>query len=104
MTEYIEREVLDKALTVAAAADSDKRRRAWVEAIGIVHDIPAADVAPVAHAEWVFDEDGFAHCSQCGYEQDFPRYTSHYCPECGAKCEDGAKLETCWEDDKRWAR
>ena len=58
MTEYIERKVLDKALTVAAAADSDKRRRAWVEAIGIVHDIPAADVAPVAHAEWVFDEDG----------------------------------------------
>lgn len=96
MTEYIERKVLDKALTVAAAADSDKRRRAWVEAISIVHDIPAADVAPVVHGKWIgVWGDGYANgfivyeefeCSQCGcvhHADGEP--TWDYCPQCGAR-------------------
>ena len=40
--EYIERKVLDKALTAAAAHDKDKNRRTWAKAICILHDLPAA--------------------------------------------------------------
>lgn len=47
MAEYIERKALDKALTAAAAHDKDKNRRTWAKAICILHDLPAADVAPV---------------------------------------------------------
>ena len=85
MTEYIERKVLDKALTVAAAADSDKRRRAWVEAISIVHDIPAADVAPVRHGRWTRIDYHDARCSECGHKTYYPDRISLYCPECGAR-------------------
>ena len=47
--EYIERKALDKALTAAASHDKDKNRRSWAKAICILHDLPAADVAPVVH-------------------------------------------------------
>lgn len=49
MDEYIERKALDKALTVAAANDKDKNRRTWAKAICVLHDLHAADVAPVVH-------------------------------------------------------
>lgn len=91
MTEYIERKVLDKALTVAAAADSDKRRRAWVEAISIVHDIPAADVAPVTHATTTdagWDE---IYCQRktCNRCQGDNVSTAIYCNWCGARFDGG---------------
>lgn len=47
MSEYIERKLLDKAMTVSAANDKDKNRRTWAKAICVLHDLPAADVAPV---------------------------------------------------------
>ena len=49
MAEYIERGALDKALTTAAANDKDKNCRTWAKAICVLHDLPAADVAPVVH-------------------------------------------------------
>ena len=49
--EYIERKALDKALTAAAAHDKDKNRRTWAKAICILHDLPAADVAPVVRGK-----------------------------------------------------
>ena len=51
MAEYIEREALDKALTVAAANDKDKNRRTWAKAICVLHDLPAADVAQVVRCK-----------------------------------------------------
>lgn len=51
MDEYIERKALDKALTVAAANDKDKNRRTWAKAICVLHDLHAADVAPVVHCK-----------------------------------------------------
>lgn len=49
--EYIERKALDKALTVAAANDKDKNRRTWAKAICVLHDLHAADVAPVVRCK-----------------------------------------------------
>ena len=51
MAEYIKREALDKALTVAAANDKDKNRRTWAKAICVLHDLPAADVVPVVRCK-----------------------------------------------------
>lgn len=58
------------------------------------YSIPAADVAPVVHAEWVVCGDGDNvpwMCSHCG------KTTAHkykviygkYCPHCGAKMDGG---------------
>lgn len=51
MAEYIERKALGKALTVAAANDKDKNRRTWAKAICVLHDLHAADVAPVVRCK-----------------------------------------------------
>lgn len=48
--------------------------------------IPAADVAPVAHARWetrMIDGEEKACCSGCG--QPNKQYKPPYCPHCGAK-------------------
>lgn len=98
MTEYIEREALEKALTVAAANDKDKNRRTWAKAICVLHDLPTVDVAPVVHGRWIWDTNGLYPkplCSKCRYEPyrrsnhnlDLPRY----CPNCGAKMDGGAE-------------
>ena len=67
----------------------------------MITGIPAADVAPVVHGQWVpcFDENnnwrrGFAKCSNCGREY----YASvicqyEYCCRCGAKMDGGADHE-----------
>lgn len=62
------------------------------DAIDVIEDAPAADVAPVVHAQWV---DG--KCSNCGV--DIPTDDAHdaifetecrFCYYCGAKMDGGA--------------
>lgn len=97
MDGYVEKKTLEAALNAGAAADSDSRRRAWAKAICILHDIPAADVAPVVHGKWL-DEDfpekmatvhGMAICSACGELSHKAEHgyniLSDFCPNCGAK-------------------
>ena len=52
MSDYIERSVIERLLTIAAARDGDKKRRTWAKAICVLHDAPAADVAPIKHGVW----------------------------------------------------
>lgn len=40
------------------------------------------------YGDWVYGENGYAHCSECGYEHDSPEYVTPFCPGCGAKMED----------------
>ena len=48
--------------------------------------LPAAAVVEVVRGEWVEDEYGFIHCSQCLMEWDEPEHPeTNYCPHCGAK-------------------
>lgn len=54
----------------------------------LTDDIPAADVAEVRRGEWVEDNYGYFHCSECGYEHDSPEYITPYCPNCGAKMDE----------------
>ena len=101
MAEYIERKALYKALTVAAVNDKFKSLGTWAKAICVLHDLPAAEVAPVVHGRWIEQEDPmldvYYTCSACkedfyiettGYtEKDMFLYT--YCPNCGAKMDGG---------------
>lgn len=98
MAEYIERKALDKALTAAAAHDKDKNRRTWAKAICILHDLPAADVAPVRHGDWeiVLGSNGneYMVCTCCRVSQDLTGVFT-YCPNCGARMDgdDDAKAD-----------
>lgn len=97
MPEYIERNAADKALTLSAANDKDKTRRIWAKAICVLHDLPAADVAPVVHGKWISWEQAdniipFANRHECSACHDAAHILangfellSHFCPNCGAK-------------------
>lgn len=89
MAEYIERVALDKALTAAAANDKDKNRRTWAKAICVLHDLPAADVAPVRHGRWLCvdtDTEQFFLCNRCKKKE---YWESNYCPNCGCRMDGG---------------
>lgn len=97
MADYIEREAADKTLTLSAANDKDKNRRIWAKAICVLHDLPAADVAPVVHGSWISWEeaDNFipsARRHECSVCHDAAQVLvnglellSDYCPNCGAR-------------------
>lgn len=60
-------------------------------------NFPAADVAPVRHGRWEWNDDnGFYYCSECGCvsprENQDGEYCDcpNYCPNCGARM-DGAE-------------
>lgn len=61
-----------------------------------IAEAPAADVAPVVHAEWKFidhDETGYeVECTHCGTHFTFPSkaHLTKHCPECGAKMDGGS--------------
>lgn len=85
--EYIERETLLHKIRWASSAE---------EAVMSVRRIPAADVAPVRHGEWLKAEDDYCglniiQCSICHEEwcfeidDDVIDLNYHYCPNCGAK-------------------
>lgn len=94
MAEYIEKKKLEQALYAAAVADKDKNRRVWARAIGVLHDTPAAEVAPVVHGEW--NRSGpLLECVVCGeiYSQLGGNAGKewNYCPKCGARMDGGAE-------------
>lgn len=53
-----------------------------------VKEMPALDVVPVVHGEWIdtIDDDGIRrqHCSRCDHMR-CGRAKINYCPHCGAK-------------------
>ena len=57
------------------------------------HLLPEIDVEPlIIYAEWVYSENGYAHCSECGFTTSD---ISPYCPNCGAKMDEQ-------EDNQEW--
>lgn len=53
----------------------------------IVKGMPAADVAPVVHGQWIYHDDGVVTCSKCGNAESSDSY---YCRGCGAKMDGGS--------------
>ena len=51
MAEYIDREALGKAMTIAAVNGKDKDRRTWAKAICLLHDMPTEDVTLVVRCK-----------------------------------------------------
>jgi hypothetical protein len=64
VAEYIDREALEKAMTIAAVNGKDKDRRTWAKAICVLHDMPTADVVPVVRCKDC--KHGFFHNSSGG--------------------------------------
>lgn len=91
--EYIEREAIIRKLNEIGGCDaSDEWDKVWDMAIDTavkaVERLPVADVSPVKHGHWIY-ENFYTHCSVCGKMAIYDKYgqevESDYCPRCGAK-------------------
>jgi hypothetical protein len=92
MAEYIEREAACSLMPDDYYGWRDKQ---------FLKSVPAADVAPVRHGKWVWDEDGIDwgigswRCSECHTRPEtwwqgkrstpYNKSGHYYCPNCGAK-------------------
>ena len=76
MNEYIDKSALTNKLKSSGAIGDF--------ALYILGNFPTADVVPLVHGEWVYDEFDIPHCSECGHEV-MPNLISPFCPNCGAK-------------------
>ena len=93
MSKYIERKIAFEMLIEPRTLGDGGCE--WVEKT--LHQIPAADVAPVVHARWEYipqtlDTLSQFRCSVCGWWSLDPSIDNayNYCPNCGAKMdEDG---------------
>lgn len=92
MAEYIERSYIRKMAMFEMAYTMETETDAAV-VLRMIDDAPAADVAPVVHAQWIEDGSGIIICPECkrGYNL-IAKYT-HYCPNCGAMMDGGAEHE-----------
>lgn len=104
MAEYIERDaIIGKAIdekcfvfsTQDVVRDEFVVKTCYKNLAEVVYSIPAADVAPVVHGEWI-GPSGMAQgkCSVCGYmtydkSADWARNYWPHCPKCGAKMDGG---------------
>lgn len=99
MDEYIKREALITKFKKMELGEHGLVERLFADGVyAVIAAFPAADVAPVVHAEWVVCGDGDNvpwMCSHCG------KTTAHkykviygkYCPHCWAKMDGGADHE-----------
>lgn len=86
--EYIDRE---KAMEIVKVTSGDYAA-AWSK----IRQLPAADVAPVVHGEWIVNpkREYDYICSVCDGDAPEDRWRNHailkpYCPNCGAKMDGG---------------
>lgn len=99
MPEYIDRKALQEMLNAKAEMALGTPKQVFYAVAKMVELLPAADVAPVVHGEWVEikgmappEYHGKHKCSVCGEMalcKKMHEVLSEYCPHCGAKMDGG---------------
>jgi NADH pyrophosphatase NudC (nudix superfamily) len=83
MAEYIERDWLYEQMN-ATGAEFD-----LIDALEMIENFPAADVAPVRHSYWehkiTSNEENIGICHNCEYPVNWFWGQARYCPNCGAR-------------------
>ena len=62
-----------------------------IEVLGMIYEMPDADVAPVRHGRWLCvdtDTEQFFLCNRCKKKE---YWESDYCPNCGCRMDGGAE-------------
>ena len=96
MAEYIDREALFAEFDRLGLGEHSIVEKVFSIGVRtIIAGMPAADVAPVVHGQWIEDHD-YLKCPECGVmvKWDFTFFDIgnwNYCPNCGAKMDGGAE-------------
>ena len=98
MTAYISREAAIKAaMQDTGFKRSHECNAGCARAANNLKAIPATDVAPVVHAEWIviaeYVDYVSARCGHCRVPQHFyyNKPLTNYCPNCGARMDGGER-------------
>ena len=86
--EYISREAALTALQDSDLFNTTERQ------LRAIRELPAADVAPVVHGQWVdngIPDSILNGCSVCGFTCGASSF--FYCPNCGAKMDESDEPE-----------
>ena len=86
MDDYISREAALTALQDSDLFNTTERQ------LRAIRELPAADVAPVVHGQWVdngIPDSILNGCSVCGFTCGSSSF--FYCPNCGAKMDGAAE-------------
>lgn len=85
-------EYIDRAVAVSQANFIHGRWDDVYVSAATLMAMPAADVAPVRHGQWIYDKKAQRpYCSVCkGYFYGATNSPMSYCPNCGTKM-DGSK-------------
>lgn len=91
MAEYIEKEDIEQKIQLGL--NNLVLGHDAIEILGMIYEMPAADVAPVRHGRWrYFHKQNIAVCTECSFERNldanFGRAVN--CPNCGAKMDGGS--------------
>ena len=87
MDEYIKKEDIEQK--IQAGLNNLVLGHDAIEVLGMIYEMPAADVAPVRHGRWLCvdtDTEQFFLCNRCKKKE---YWESNYCPNCGAKMDGG---------------
>lgn len=92
MTKYIELEAAINEFDYRSQfydAEWGNKRFAPDDVETIIRSVPAADVAPIVHAQWLYflsswENIEYLQCSNCK-KNIKGKYKYKYCPHCGAK-------------------
>lgn len=97
MSKYIDVEALGIGMAREEIFANPEFAQGWNNAIEIINNVPAADVTPVVHGQWIGIDSSFwkpthsggipvfrktYRCSECGRRTAI---AENYCPNCGAK-------------------
>lgn len=86
MAEYIKREAVLRAVQGQRSPCRSPAQNRMLDCLkAAVIRIPAADVAPVVHAQWIEDGSGIIICPECKRGYNLIAKFTNYCPACGAK-------------------
>ena len=101
MPEYIKREKIRLEVCSNCTRQIDlecQYEKPCGELIAAFLNEDPADVAPVVHGEWMYEEREnsllfWIHCSVCGWKSldQSVSLAYHYCPNCGTKMDGGEK-------------
>ena len=91
MAEYIKKEEIEQKIqdglnNLVLGHDA-------IEILGMIYEMPSADVAPVVHTRWAHLGGDEWCCPVCGFvittEGSWDKPTKKYCEDCGAKMDGG---------------
>ncbi len=88
MAKYIDADALKKELHLLCdkynVSFGGESKGFGAELATIADKLPAADVRPERHGQWIEDGD-YQICSECGEEHAWEDFRASYCDVCGAK-------------------